>query len=141
MKDAIDSKEEGHQFDDSALPDYMNTPEMRQAMETLRSFSENERSYHIYRNRLDAIRVQKTLDRERELLESDNQRLSQALTQANTEIQQLREAGIKAEKEKEQAKKAKEAALKQEKAAIKREKALVEKLKALGVTVDTAEIA
>ncbi len=80
---------------------------------------------------MDAIRVQKTLDRERQLLENDKQRLSQALAQAN----------IQAEKEIKAALKREEAALKQKEAALKREKALTQKLKELGITLDTAEFA
>ncbi len=132
---------EGRQLDYSALPDYMDTAEMRQAMETLKLFSEKERNYHIYQSRMDAIRVQKTLDRERQILESDKQRLSQALSQANIQAQQLRQADIQAENEKEAALKREEAALWQKEAALKREKALMQKLKELGITVDTAEVA
>ncbi len=47
---------------------------------------------------MDAIRVQKTIDRERQLLENDKQRLSQALAQADIQAQQLRQASIQAEK-------------------------------------------
>ncbi len=132
---------EGRQLDDSALPDYMDTAEMRRAMETLRLFSEKERNYHIYQSRMDAIRVQKTIDRERQLLENDKQRLSQALAQADIQAQQLRQASIQAEKERKTALKQKEAALKREESALKREKALMQKLKELGVTLDTAEVA
>ncbi len=131
---------EGRQLDDNALPDYMDTAEMRQAMETLRLFSEKERNYHIYQSRMDAIRVQKTIDRERQLLENDKQRLSQELAQADIQAQQLRQASIQAEKERKTALKQKEAALKREESALKREEALMQKLKELGVTLDTAEV-
>ncbi len=63
-------------------------------METSRFFSEKEHNYHIYQSRMDAIRVQKTLDRERERLESDIQHLSQALAKANME----KETALKREK-------------------------------------------
>ena len=37
---------EGERLDDEALPEWMNTDEMRQAMNTVRVFSEKERHYH-----------------------------------------------------------------------------------------------
>jgi predicted transposase/invertase (TIGR01784 family) len=39
---------DGERLDDAALPDWMNTNEMRQAMNTLKLFSEKERDYHAY---------------------------------------------------------------------------------------------
>ncbi len=43
---------EGEQLNDAApLPEWMNTEEMRQAMNTLRQFSEKERNYHLYQAR------------------------------------------------------------------------------------------
>ncbi len=104
---------EGRELDDSALPDYMNTPEMRQAMKTLRLFSERERNYFMYQSRMDAIRVQKTLDQERERLERDNLRLESD--------------NLRLEEEKE--------------AALAREKVLMEKLRTLGINMDAAEVA
>ena len=35
------------ELDDEYLPEWMETEEMRQAMNTLRQFSENERSYQL----------------------------------------------------------------------------------------------
>jgi len=39
---------DGEQLDDTALPDWMNTNEMRQAMNTVKLFSEKERDCHTY---------------------------------------------------------------------------------------------
>ena len=52
---------DGGRLDDNRLPDWMNTPEMRQAMSTLRKFSEKERDYHAYQARQNFIREQNTI--------------------------------------------------------------------------------
>ena len=57
---------EGEQLDESALPDWMNTTEMRQAMNTLKLFSEKERDYHAYQSRQNYLREQRTIQIERE---------------------------------------------------------------------------
>lgn len=48
------------------LPVELNIPPMRQAMKVLERFSEQEKAYHIYESRLDAIRDQWTRDAEYE---------------------------------------------------------------------------
>ena len=48
-------------FDDSKLPDWMNTQEMKQAMNTLSRFSEQDREYFAYQARQDYIRQQNTM--------------------------------------------------------------------------------
>ena len=50
-------------LDDEALPEYLDTPEMRQAMATLRHFAERERARHIYRKRLEYLREQRATGR------------------------------------------------------------------------------
>jgi len=48
---------EGEQLNDAApLPEWMNTEEMRQAMNTLRQFSEKERNDHLYQARQNDLR-------------------------------------------------------------------------------------
>ena len=42
---------EGDRLDDEHLPEWMQTEEMRQAMSTLKAFSEKERAYHAYQAR------------------------------------------------------------------------------------------
>ena len=41
----------------------MQTEEMRQAMNTLKAFSERERAYHAYQSRQDDLRQQRGLQR------------------------------------------------------------------------------
>jgi predicted transposase/invertase (TIGR01784 family) len=62
------------QFDDTNLPDWMNTQEMRQAMTTLRQFSEKERNYHEYQARQNYIREQRAM--QRDLEESHREKLA-----------------------------------------------------------------
>jgi len=57
---------DGEQLNDAALPDWMHTPEMQQAMNTLRQFSEKERQYDRYQARQEHVRQQRTLMQERE---------------------------------------------------------------------------
>ena len=58
---------EGEQLNDAApLPEWMNTDEMRQAMNTLRQFSEKERNDHIYQVRQNDLRQQMTIQKEME---------------------------------------------------------------------------
>ena len=78
-------------MDDEALPEDLDTPEMRQAMGTLRQFSEKERAYHLYQSRLDYIRVQKTLQRSKEEAERKAQEAERKLAEAR----QSEEAAVK----------------------------------------------
>jgi hypothetical protein len=56
---------EGDRLNDEAgLPDWMTTEEMRQAMNTLRQFSEKERDYHAYQARQNFLREQLTIQYE-----------------------------------------------------------------------------
>jgi predicted transposase/invertase (TIGR01784 family) len=52
---------EGKQLNDLNLPDWMNTQEMKQAMNTLCQFSEKERHYFAYQARQDFLRQQGTI--------------------------------------------------------------------------------
>ena len=57
---------EGKDLDDENLPDYMQTKEMKQAMSTLRQFSEKERNYHQYQARQNYIRERRCIEEERD---------------------------------------------------------------------------
>ena len=65
---------EGEQLDESALPDWMNTTEMRQAMNTLKLFSEKERDYHAYQARQNYLREQRTIQVEIEQMQQELER-------------------------------------------------------------------
>jgi hypothetical protein len=57
---------EGEHLDADDLPDWMQTNEMRQAMSTLKAFSEKERAYHAYQARQNFLRQQRSIERELE---------------------------------------------------------------------------
>ena len=105
---------EGEQLNDEALPDWMITREMKQAMSTLSTFSEKDQHYYQYQARQEYLREQRTIQHELE-------QARRALLQAN----QREEA---AQKREELALQEKQAAQKREEAAQKREElALQEK--------------
>ena len=105
---------EGKHLDDEHLPDWMQTHEMRQAMKTLKQFSEKERIYDRYQARLDYQRVQRAMGRDREEMERDREEmerdrneaqasLTEALTK-NARLEQEREAAEQARADAERAK-------------------------------------
>ena len=67
--------QEGERLDDTHLPDWMQTDEMRQAMSTLKAFSEKERAYHAYQSRQNYLREQRSIQRYLETLEAGKETL------------------------------------------------------------------
>jgi predicted transposase/invertase (TIGR01784 family) len=55
---------EGEGLDSEALPLWMQTPEMKQAMSTLKAFSEKDRAYHAYQARQNYLRQQMSIQQE-----------------------------------------------------------------------------
>ena len=104
---------EGKQLnDENNLPDWMNTQEMKQAMNTLCQFSEKERNYFAYQARQDFLRQQGTI-----LFEKD-----EALEQRDEAL------------EREQVALAREqAALEEKQAALEREQAAIAEVERLKV--------
>lgn len=58
---------DGEQLNDTALPDWMSTQEMKQAMNTLTTFSEKEQQYYQYQARQEYLREQRSIQLELEL--------------------------------------------------------------------------
>ena len=111
---------EGEQLDETALPDWMNTEEMRQAMKTLKMFSDKERDYHAYQARQNYLREQRTIQVEIEQMQHDMEQAQQDLQRERIEKQ----AALQRE----------EAALQREHAALQENQsaqAEIERLKAL----------
>ena len=104
---------EGEQLNDDALPDWMTTQEMKQAMSTLTTFSEKERQYHQYQARQEFLREQRTIQME--------------LEQAGQAVLQERYEKEKALAEKQEAQQREEVALAEKQEAL----AEIERLKAL----------
>jgi len=125
---------DGEHLNADHLPDWMQTPEMRQAMTTLKAFSDKERAYHVYQARQDFLRQQRSIQRE-----LDDERAARAAER------QAKEAALQAQQDALQAREAerqaKEAALQAQQAALQareaerqaKEAALaeIERLKAL----------
>ena len=107
---------DGEHLDAAALPPWMQTDEMRQAMTTLIAFSDKERAYHLYQARQNFLRQQRSM--KRHLLEA---------RAAKEEALQAREAAVLARdaerKEKETALREKEAALQAKETALQAKEA------------------
>ena len=58
---------DGERLNDEALPDWMITQEMKQAMSTLSTFSEKDQHYYQYQARQEYLREQRTIQSELEL--------------------------------------------------------------------------
>ena len=109
---------EGDRLDADALPTWMHTDEMRQAMSTLKAFSDKDRAYHAYQARQNYLREQRSIQRHLEELKAEaeqaQRRAEEAQTreaQARTREEQARTREEQAQKLAEQERVAKEAAL------------------------------
>ena len=85
---------EGHRLDDEHLPAWMQTEEMRQAMSTLKTFSEKERAYHRYQARQNYLRQQQSIQNHLDALRAEAEQARAAEEQARAA-----EARERAEKE------------------------------------------
>jgi hypothetical protein len=114
---------DGESLDDKALPAWMKSNEMRQAMSTLKQFSEKEQNYHAYQARQNFLREQRTIHWEYEQdLELERQQKEAAMQRESAAVQ--RES---AAVQRESAAVQRESAAVQEKdAAIQRESAAVQ---------------
>jgi len=118
---------EGEQLNDDALPDWMITQEMKQAMSTLSTFSEKEQHYFQYQARQEYLREQSTIQHELEQAKKET-------AQAKRESVQAKRETAQAKRETAQAKRFTEAAKKRETLALQEKQAIIaeiEQLKAL----------
>ncbi|MCX7110117.1 MAG: Rpn family recombination-promoting nuclease/putative transposase [Proteobacteria bacterium] len=125
---------EGEQLDETALPDWMNTTEMRQAMNTLKQFSEKERDYHAYQARQNYLREQRTIQIEREEDLREMERIKQEKEQIQHDMEQAQQDLQRERIEKQSALQREEAALQREQSALQEKQsaqAEIERLKAL----------
>jgi len=76
---------EAERLDADALPAWMQTQEMRRAMNTLKAFSEKEHAYHAYQARQNFLREQQSIQ-----LEFDDLRAE--VEQARADVEQERAA-------------------------------------------------
>jgi len=96
--------QEAECLDENALPAWMQTQEMRRAMNTLKAFSEKEHAYHAYQARQDYLREQQSIQ-----LEFDDLRAE--VEQARADVEQERAAKEQERAAKEQERAAKDEAL------------------------------
>lgn len=82
---------EGKNIDIDTPPGCLLTKEMEEAMSVLKRFSEKELEYDIYQNRLRAIRVQRSLEQERD---EAVQKLDDAKQKLDKLSKALKDAGI-----------------------------------------------
>ena len=89
---------EGKHLDPAHPPDLLQTKEMKQAMNVLTEFSEKEKDYLLYEQRLEAERVELTW---REQLENEHKKIERLLQEKELERQEkerllalLQQAGI-----------------------------------------------
>jgi len=92
---------EGERLDETRLPVWMQTDEMRQAMSTLKAFSEKERAYHAYQARQNYLREQRSIQRHMEMLETQKAMLETEKEMLETEKGTLQTQKEKLETEKE----------------------------------------
>jgi predicted transposase/invertase (TIGR01784 family) len=125
---------EGERLDDEHLPAWMQTEEMRQAMSTLKTFSEKERAYHQYQARQNYLRQQQSIQNYLDILRAQAEQARVEREQARAAEEQARAAEEQARAAEEQARAAEE----QARAAVARERAEkeaalaeIERLKAL----------
>ena len=109
---------DGERLDADQLPDWMQTTEMRQAMSTLKQFSEKERAYDAYQARQNYLRVQSAIYRHQQELEEalaqERAAREDVMGQMETALRQIEAERLAKEAErqaKEAERQAKEAAL------------------------------
>ncbi len=120
-------KDAKHWFE---LPENMNTAEMRQAMAVLERFSEEERQYHLYQARENAIREELT---KQALLDEAYQKLDKALEQKQEALEREQEA----ERQKQEALQREQETAKREQEIIKQKEKLEQMLKNAGIDPDS----
>jgi len=111
---------EGENLDDQSLPHWMQSNEMKQAMNTLRVFSEKEKQYALYQSRMEYLRIQNTIHAE---LERERSAKFQALQEKTKQAQRADKEKQRADKEKQRADKEKQRA---DKETLRTEEALAE---------------
>jgi predicted transposase/invertase (TIGR01784 family) len=125
---------EGERLDPEHLPEWMQTEEMRQAMSTLKAFSEKERAYQQYQARQNYLRQQKSIEHYQAALRAELEQARSELEQARAEREQARAEKEQERAEKERVRAAEEQARaekEQERAEKEAALAEIERLKAL----------
>ena len=120
---------DGETLDSDTLPSWMQTPEMRQAMSTLKTFSEKERAYHAYQARQNYLREQRSIQHHLDELRAEAEQARASAEQARASAEQARATAEQAQAALEQertTKKQQQMALDQERTAKEQERAAKE---------------
>jgi predicted transposase/invertase (TIGR01784 family) len=119
---------QGQRLDDKTLPNWMNTTEMRQAMDTLVAFSDKDSEYFAYRARQEFLRLQRMQEKRVarvQQLEQEKEAITLEKAQALQQVKAMAQKNVMIEQEKE--------VIEQEKAQVLAEnaqlKALIAQLK------------
>ncbi|MDJ0834861.1 MAG: Rpn family recombination-promoting nuclease/putative transposase [Acidobacteriota bacterium] len=71
----------GRQFTAENVPEYLDTPEIREALMVMQGFTEHEKDYLLYESRLDALRLENFWEGAYEREKAKTERVENALTQ------------------------------------------------------------
>jgi len=102
---------EAERLDENALPAWMQTPEMRRAMNTLKAFSEKEHAYYAYQARQDYLREQQSIQLEFADLRAEVEQAREAVEREREAVERERAAKEQERAAKEQERAAKDEAL------------------------------
>ena len=127
---------DGEALNDQALPDWMSTREMKQAMSTLTTFSEKERQYFQYQARQEFLREQQTIQLE---LEEARQKEEQSRLQQEKARQEYLREQQTIQLELEEARQKGEQARHEAQAAHQREEASQQRENALKLEAEAAQ--
>jgi predicted transposase/invertase (TIGR01784 family) len=115
---------EAERLDADALPDWMQTEEMQQAMSTLKAFTEKERAYHAYQARQNFLRQERSTQRRMAELTAAEEHARTQLERAHMEAEQAQMEAEQARMEAEQARmQAEQARMESEQARMQAEQA------------------
>ena len=81
---------EGHNLDPDNLPEALQTEEMFTAMKTLKHFSDDQKAYLLYQERLNAVRLELTWQNEIKRARVDLQEAQAKLKEKEAQIQHLK---------------------------------------------------
>jgi len=82
---------EGENLDPDILPDVLRTQEMQHAMQILQQFSESEKNYLLYEQRLEAERVELTRQNELKRAHLEAERAHLEIAQKDQELERERQ--------------------------------------------------
>ena len=113
--------QQGRDLDADQLPRWMNTMEMQQAMHTLKTFSEKQQAYHIYQSRINARRLELTLQEERDEMEAARDEMEAARDEMEAARNEMEQAMLQAQQREQLAQQREQQAQQREQQAQQRE--------------------